>query len=62
MSGKYAFAKGLKELRFHHCQSSEGSNAVRYDHPISWSPTNGLPRLDTGAWEAGIKIHELTLM
>ncbi|KAK4901162.1 hypothetical protein LTR49_023056 [Elasticomyces elasticus] len=28
-SGKYAFAKGLKELRFHHCQTSEHSNAIR---------------------------------
>ncbi|KAK3632907.1 hypothetical protein LTR56_016086 [Elasticomyces elasticus] len=31
-SGKYAFAKGLKELRFHHCQTSEHSNAIRYIH------------------------------
>lgn len=30
MSGKYAFSKALKELRFHHCQTSEHSNAVRY--------------------------------
>ncbi|PPJ60262.1 hypothetical protein CBER1_01282 [Cercospora berteroae] len=29
MSGKYAFSKALKELRFHHCQTSEHSNAVR---------------------------------
>nr|POE79370.1 nadh-ubiquinone oxidoreductase 10.5 kda subunit [Quercus suber] len=29
MSGKYIFAKGLKELRFLHCQTSEHSNAVR---------------------------------
>ncbi|KAF2773559.1 NADH dehydrogenase, alpha subcomplex, subunit 2 [Teratosphaeria nubilosa] len=29
MSGKYAFTKGLKELRFLHCQTSEHSNAVR---------------------------------
>ncbi|EME49297.1 hypothetical protein DOTSEDRAFT_68161 [Dothistroma septosporum NZE10] len=29
MSGKYAFTKALKELRFHHCQTSEHSNAVR---------------------------------
>lgn len=32
MSGKYVFTKGLKELRFHHCQTSEHSNAVRYAH------------------------------
>ena len=31
MSGKYAFTKTLKELRFLHCQTSEHSNAVRYD-------------------------------
>jgi hypothetical protein len=30
MSGKYAFTKTLKELRFLHCQTSEHSNAVRY--------------------------------
>ncbi len=30
MSGKYAFTKSLKELRFLHCQTSEHSNAVRY--------------------------------
>ncbi len=29
MSGKYAFSKALKELRFHHCQTSDHSNAVR---------------------------------
>ncbi|KAK3057226.1 hypothetical protein LTR09_002265 [Extremus antarcticus] len=29
MSGKYAFTKTLKELRFQHCQTSEHSNAVR---------------------------------
>ncbi|KAK4635399.1 NADH-ubiquinone oxidoreductase [Fulvia fulva] len=29
MSGKYAFTKALKELRFHHCQTSEHSNALR---------------------------------
>ncbi|KAH9845883.1 NADH-ubiquinone oxidoreductase [Teratosphaeria destructans] len=29
MSGKYAFTKSLKELRFLHCQTSEHSNAVR---------------------------------
>lgn len=29
MSGKYAFTKTLKEVRFHFCQSSEPSAAVR---------------------------------
>ncbi|KAF7197134.1 NADH-ubiquinone oxidoreductase 10.5 kDa subunit [Pseudocercospora fuligena] len=29
MASKYAFTKGLKELRFLHCQTSEHSNAVR---------------------------------
>ncbi|QIX00702.1 hypothetical protein AMS68_006219 [Peltaster fructicola] len=29
MSGKYVFTKALKELRFHHCQTSEQSNAIR---------------------------------
>ncbi|KAF2232203.1 NADH dehydrogenase, alpha subcomplex, subunit 2 [Viridothelium virens] len=29
MSGKYAFTKGLKELRFHLCQTSEQSAAAR---------------------------------
>ncbi|EME89052.1 uncharacterized protein MYCFIDRAFT_185491 [Pseudocercospora fijiensis CIRAD86] len=29
MTSKYAFTKGLKELRFLHCQTSEHSNAVR---------------------------------
>ncbi|PSK34422.1 hypothetical protein C1H76_9391 [Elsinoe australis] len=28
-SGKYAFTKALKELRFHHCQTSPQSQAVR---------------------------------
>ena len=32
MSGKYVFSKALKELRFHHCQTSDHSNAIRYDH------------------------------
>lgn len=31
MSGKYAFTKGLKEVRFHFCQTSEPSAAVRYE-------------------------------
>jgi hypothetical protein len=31
MSGKYVFSRGLKELRFLHCQTSEHSNAVRYE-------------------------------
>lgn len=29
MSSKYAFAKGLKELRFLFCQTSEQSTGVR---------------------------------
>ncbi|RMY73427.1 hypothetical protein D0862_14290 [Hortaea werneckii] len=29
MSGKYVFSKALKELRFHHCQTSDHSNAIR---------------------------------
>ncbi|KAF2155703.1 NADH dehydrogenase, alpha subcomplex, subunit 2 [Myriangium duriaei CBS 260.36] len=29
MSGKYAFTKALKEVRFHFCQTSEHSQAVR---------------------------------
>ena len=29
MSGKYAFTKTLKELRFLHCQQCEHSDAVR---------------------------------
>lgn len=31
MASKYAFAQGLKELRFHLCQTSEHSAAVRYE-------------------------------
>ena len=30
MSGKYVFTKGLKELRFLFCQSSEQSAATRH--------------------------------
>ena len=30
MSSKYAFTKTLKEVRFHFCQTSEPSAAVRY--------------------------------
>jgi len=30
MSGKYVFKQGLKELRFHLCQTSEHSAAARY--------------------------------
>ena len=30
MSGKYAFTQTLKEVRFHFCQTSEPSAAVRY--------------------------------
>lgn len=34
MATKYAFTKGLKELRFLHCQTSEHSNAVRYERHV----------------------------
>ena len=37
-TGKYVFAKGLKELRFHLCQQGEGSAALRYDL-LSTRPT-----------------------
>lgn len=30
MSGKYAFSKAVKEIRFHLCQKGEGSAAARY--------------------------------
>ncbi|KAL1840841.1 hypothetical protein VTJ49DRAFT_7684 [Mycothermus thermophilus] len=33
MSGRYAFAKGLKELRFLFCQTGEHSAATRSVHP-----------------------------
>ncbi|KKY15547.1 putative nadh-ubiquinone oxidoreductase 105 kda subunit [Phaeomoniella chlamydospora] len=29
MSGKYAFAKGIRELRFHFCHTSNASDAMR---------------------------------
>ena len=32
MSGKYAFTKTLREVRFHFCQTGEGSAAIR-SHP-----------------------------
>lgn len=46
MSGKYAFTQTLREVRFHLCQTSEGSAAVRYVESInllqrlsiSWPP------------------------
>jgi len=31
MSGKYAFTKALKEVRFLFCQTSEQSAATRFD-------------------------------
>ena len=31
MSGRYAFNKGLREIRFHLCQQCESSAATRYD-------------------------------
>jgi len=43
-SGKYVFTKALKELRFHHCQTSDHSNAVRYiSHPQTTCPESGEP-------------------
>lgn len=30
MSGKYAFTKSLKEVRFHFCQTSAHSASARY--------------------------------
>lgn len=41
MSGKYVFTKGLKELRFLHCQTSEHSNAVRYGTLPKHTTTHG---------------------
>jgi hypothetical protein len=41
MSSKYAFSKGLREVRFLFCQSSEHSAAVRY----ALSPSRLLKRL-----------------
>lgn len=41
MASKYAFSKTIKELRFLHCQTSEHSNAVRYDH----CPPNKTPKI-----------------
>ncbi|OKP13570.1 hypothetical protein PENSUB_761 [Penicillium subrubescens] len=47
MSGKYVFSKGLKELRFLFCQSSEQSAATRHvpiHPPISSAlPAHRLP-------------------
>lgn len=34
MSGRYAFTKSLKEVRFLFCQTSDQSAAVRYVHTI----------------------------
>ncbi|GLI77819.1 hypothetical protein PoHVEF18_006113 [Penicillium ochrochloron] len=39
MSGKYVFSKGLKELRFLFCQSSEQSAATRHVHVPSTIPS-----------------------
>jgi len=33
MATKYAFSQSLKELRFHLCQTSDGSAALRYVRP-----------------------------
>ncbi|KAJ5484841.1 NADH-ubiquinone oxidoreductase 10.5 kDa subunit [Penicillium diatomitis] len=43
MSGKYVFSKGLKELRFLFCQSSEQSAATRSVHQPSTSDRALLP-------------------
>ncbi|OAQ96128.1 hypothetical protein LLEC1_01032 [Akanthomyces lecanii] len=46
MSGKYAFAKPLKELRFLFCQTSEASAPVRYvllRHGSTPAPHTRLP-------------------
>lgn len=45
MSGKYAFTKGLKELRFLHCQTSEHSNAVRYGLDATQTTNSVLTRV-----------------
>lgn len=45
MSGKYVFSKALKELRFHHCQTSDHSNAIRYDHVSCDSRKCAVPTL-----------------
>ena len=37
MSGKYAFTKGLKEVRFLFCQSSDHSAATRYVSELTQS-------------------------
>lgn len=36
MSGRYAFAKGLKEVRFLFCQTGEHSSATRCVMPLDW--------------------------
>jgi NADH dehydrogenase (ubiquinone) 1 alpha subcomplex subunit 2 len=46
MSGKYVFTKGLKELRFLHCQTSEHSNAVRYATPNLPESAHAFPSED----------------
>ncbi|KAJ5110055.1 NADH-ubiquinone oxidoreductase 10.5 kDa subunit [Penicillium argentinense] len=43
MSGKYVFTKGLKELRFLFCQTSEQSAATRYVSSRLLNPGPGLP-------------------
>lgn len=39
MSGKYAFTQTLKEVRFHFCQTSEPSAAVRYAFTLISPPS-----------------------
>ena len=42
MSAKYAFAKGLKEVRFHMCHTNNGSDALRYGCPNHFLETTFL--------------------
>jgi len=43
MSGKYVFSKAIKEVRFHLCQTSEHSNALRY--VMSWMGVSAIETL-----------------
>lgn len=45
MSAKYAFKKGLKEIRFLFCQTSEHSAATRYPFPLLSMPIYALAHL-----------------
>ncbi len=50
MSGKYIFTKSLKEVRFHLCQSSEHSAAVRYNLPPSEPALPVFCDIETDLW------------